>query len=157
MKFSSQEEYGLRCMLQIARRGEGATMTIPEISNAEGLSIAHVAKLMRILRLGGFVESERGQAGGYFLARTPVEINVGELLSFLGGRLVENDFCSTFKGVEQSCTHSVVDCSVLSLWNMVQTEVDKVLGTTTLHDLLLAKETHTEKLWTISVPKEIEN
>lgn len=152
MKFSSQEEYGLRCMLQIARRGEGATMTIPEISNAEGLSIAHVAKLMRILRLGGFVESERGQAGGYLLARIPSEINVGELLSFLGGRLVENDFCSTFRGVEQSCTHSIVDCSVLSLWNMVQKEVDKVLGTTTLYDLLQVKGSHENSLLTISLP-----
>ena len=69
MKLTSQEEYGLRCLLRIARQGEGGALTIPEISEAEGISSYYVAKLMRILRRGGFVTSARGQAGGYTLSR----------------------------------------------------------------------------------------
>ena len=63
MKFSAQEEYGLRCLLQLGRQAEKGSMTIPEISSAEGLSGPYVAKLMRVLRQGGFVQSTRGQVG----------------------------------------------------------------------------------------------
>lgn len=135
MKFSTQEEYGLRCLLQIARRGDGASMTIPEISHSEGLSIANVAKLMRLLRLGGFVTSERGHSGGYSLAQSPEKIIIGEVLALLGGRLVTSDHCNVFAGIENLCTHSI-DCSIFSLWNVVQYEVDKILRNTTLQDLL---------------------
>jgi Rrf2 family protein len=64
MRFSTQEEYGLRCLLQLARRGASASMSIAEIAQAEGLSQANTAKLMRMLRLAGFVASVRGQEGG---------------------------------------------------------------------------------------------
>ena len=50
MKFSAQEEFGLRCMLQIARLGPDGSLTIPEIAKNEGMSTTHVAKLLMILR-----------------------------------------------------------------------------------------------------------
>ena len=40
MKFSAQEEYGLRCLLRVASAGEGGSVTIPAIAKAEALSIA---------------------------------------------------------------------------------------------------------------------
>ena len=89
MKFSSQEEYGLRCLLCLAREREGGSLAIPAISQAEGISTTYVAKLMRILRRGGFVESVRGKIGGYTLSRPPDQIVVGEVLALLGGRLFE--------------------------------------------------------------------
>ena len=79
MQFSAQEEYGLRCLLRLAARG-GDSMTIPEISQAEGISVPYVAKLMRFLRDGGIVTSERGQSGGYRLAR-PASESTGSLAS----------------------------------------------------------------------------
>jgi Rrf2 family protein len=135
MKLSSQEEYGLRCLLQVARHDPEGSVTIPEIARIEGLSIPHVAKLMRSLRRGGFVKSVRGQAGGYKLARTPDQINIGEVLAWLGGRLFEPSFCSMHAGMAQLCTHSI-DCSIRSLWQSVQHVVDQMLGKVTLRDLL---------------------
>ena len=135
MKFTAQEEYGLRCLLQIARHDTGGILTIPEIAWVEGLSIHYVAKLMRILRRGGFVKSARGQAGGYTLARPPEQIIVGEVLAVLGGRLFAQNFCELHAGLMKLCTHSV-DCSIRSLWSTVQRVVDQLLGTTTLKDLL---------------------
>lgn len=135
MKLSSQEEYGLRCLLQVARHDPEGSITIPEIAGIEGLSIPHVAKLMRQLRRGGFVKSVRGQAGGYQLARTPDRINVGEVLAWLGGRLFEPSFCTIHSGMAKLCTHTV-DCSIRSLWQSVQHVVDQVLGRVTLRDLL---------------------
>ena len=135
MKFSSQEEYGLRCLLRIARESRGTGLTIPEISEAEGISGFYVAKLMRVLRRGGLVKSARGKIGGYTLSRPPGEIVVGEALTLLGGRLFESDFCTDHAGAENICTSSV-DCSIRSLWKAVQNMVDRVLSKTTLADLL---------------------
>jgi Rrf2 family protein len=135
MKLSSQEEYGLRCLLQVARHDPEGSVTIPEIARIEGLSIPHVAKLMRSLRRGGFVKSVRGHAGGYKLARVPNRINIGEVLAWLGGRLFEPSFCSMHSGMAKLCTHTV-DCSIRSLWQSVQHVVDQVLGKVTLSDLL---------------------
>ena len=63
MKLSSQEEYGLRCLLRVGRAAPGESLTIAELSRAEGISEPNVAKMMRVLRRGGFVNSTRGQAG----------------------------------------------------------------------------------------------
>jgi len=138
MKLSSQEEYGLRCLLRLGAKGEGGTLTIREISRAEGISPEYVAKLMRIMRRGELVRSARGAAGGYTLARPADEITVGDALDLLGGRLFESGFCERHSGVESLCTHSI-DCSLRSLWRALQTAVDQVLTRTTLKDLLCSE------------------
>ncbi|MBN9502404.1 MAG: transcriptional regulator [Armatimonadetes bacterium 55-13] len=134
MKFSAQEEYGLRCLLQIARSDDGS-MTIPEISKVEGMSQTHVAKLLMILRKDGFIKSTRGQAGGYALARPAEEINVGDVLTSLGGKLFDEEFCAKHSGQLSICTHAV-DCSVRSLWQVIQEAVDQVTGGISLADMM---------------------
>ena len=136
MKLSAQEEYGLRCLLQLGRQEPGYSLTIPEIGHAEGISVHNVAKLLRILRQGGFVESARGQHGGYTLALPAKRIIISDVLLVLGGRLYEPSFCENFTGVGEQCLHSSTECSVRSLWNQVQQAVDQVLSRTTLWDLL---------------------
>ncbi len=133
MKITAQEEYGIRCLLELGRRGPGASVTIPEISRAEGMSKEYVAKLMRVLRKGGLVKSTRGQAGGYMLARPLTDITVADALSTLGGRLYSAGFCE--QHVHGTCGQSV-QCSVRWLWNTVQEAVDNVLARKTLADLL---------------------
>ncbi|MGH9491709.1 MAG: Rrf2 family transcriptional regulator, partial [Terriglobales bacterium] len=119
----------MRCLLRLGRQAEGASLTIPEISRMEGISPDYVAKLMRLLRRGSLVRSARGQAGGYSLARPAREINIGEALAVLGGRLFDPSFCGRYAGEELVCTHSV-DCSIRSLWRTVQFAVDRVLNQT---------------------------
>ena len=138
MKLSSQEEYGLRCLLRVGREGTSGRVTISGLARAEGISEPHAAKMMRILREGGFVTSTRGQAGGYALSRPAEQINVGEVLAALGGRLYEPSFCDTHAGVERLCT-SMPDCSIRSVWRMLQSAVDQVLGKITLKDLLVSE------------------
>ena len=139
MKLTSQEEYGLRCLLRIASEGANGSLTLPEISEAEGISTSYAAKLMRLLRRGGFVTSARGQAGGYRLSCPPEKIAIGEVLALLGGRLFDPEFCDSHSGIEKVCTHSV-DCSIRSLWNAVQIVVDHVLNKTTLKELLASEQ-----------------
>lgn len=135
MKLSAQEEYGLRCLLQMARLQEGQSLSIPEISRVEGLSVPNVAKLMRLLRLGGFVASVRGQAGGYTLAVAPEHVTVGAVMDSLGGRLYSTKFCERHAGLEKVCNRSS-DCAIRALWSTIQDVLDSVLRKITLKDLL---------------------
>jgi Rrf2 family protein len=137
MKFSSQEEYGLRCLVQLARSEE--SLTLNQLGEREGLSVPHVAKMMRLLRRGGLVKSTRGQAGGYTLARPAEKIAVGQVLAVLGGRLFDSHFCERHAGVEDSCTH-LGDCSIRPVLRQVQDVVDRVLGTLTLKDLVCSEQ-----------------
>jgi Rrf2 family protein len=139
MKFSTQEEFGLRCLLHVAREKGEKGLTIPEISKAEGITTHNTAKILRALRLGGFLASSRGQIGGYTLSRPAGDILVKDVLDSLGGKLFDDDFCNDHSGTENICTHSI-DCSVRSLWQMLQSAVDGVLKNMTLKDLLGSEE-----------------
>jgi len=139
MKLSAQEEYGLRCLLHLAKRGEGTSLTIPEISVAEGLSIPNVAKLMRLMRMGKLVQSVRGQSGGYTLARPADTIKVTEVMEVLGGRFFGPQFCGRHSGRQDVCCHHT-DCSLRALWNSIQFVLQSVLGQTTLADLMLSED-----------------
>src|SRR2546425_11812681 len=86
MRFTAQEEYGLRCLLQIAREPAGS-LTIPEIAEREALTSAYVAKLMSVLRKAGLVKSTRGQKGGYRLACPPDQMNLDRKSGVEGKRV----------------------------------------------------------------------
>ncbi len=122
-------------MLRISRSDSPNGLTIPEISQMEGLSTANVGKILRLLRLGGFIESARGQTGGYKLTRPPEEIIIGEVLEALGGKLFQDNFCSDHSGIEMICTNSI-DCAIRSLWTTIQNLLDGVLSKMTLRDLI---------------------
>ncbi len=140
MKLTANEEYGLRCLVRLGYANyAGQALTIPEMSEAEGVSSAYAAKILRALRKGGFVKAARGKEGGYTLARPAGEIVIGDVMNALGGRLFETDFCNSHSGQAEICTRSV-DCSVRSLWKAVQVAVDQVLHKTTLRDLLQNEE-----------------
>ena len=73
MKISAQEEYGLRCLLQLARAETmGETLTLSQLAQLEGISSANAGKLMWILSKAGLVQSTRGIKGGYALAQTGI-------------------------------------------------------------------------------------
>jgi len=135
MKLSSQEEYGLRCLLQLARVAEGGSLTIAEMSEREGISAPNVAKIMRILRRAGLVRSTRGKTGGYALARPPAEVRTIDALAALGGRLFDTGFCDRHAGVELHCLNTR-DCSIRPVLFGLQQAVDQVLGELTLASLL---------------------
>ena len=135
MKITAQEEYGLRILLRIARCEDKNGMSIPQLSEAEGLTAAYVAKLTRKLRIEGYINSTPGNKGGYVLAKAPSDINMNQVLKTLGGPLFDKSFCGDYSGFLKFCTNSV-DCSVRSLWQMVQFSVDQLLDRMTLSDLI---------------------
>ncbi len=139
MKFTAQEEYGLRCALNLARRygdgaGDSSFMTVGAIAKAEGLSVQYVGKLFRILARADLVESVRGCKGGYKLVRAPTVVKVAEVMGALGGTFYDSKICERYVGDRSFCVHTN-DCSIRSLWSGLQVIIDAVLSTTTLADL----------------------
>jgi Rrf2 family iron-sulfur cluster assembly transcriptional regulator len=135
MKITAQEEYGLRILIRIASCKDSDGMNIPQLSEAEGISPHYVAKLTRILRMEGLINSTPGYKGGYILARSAKEIIINDVLKALGGPLFDKEFCGSHGGAMKICTHSV-DCSSRSLWQMIQLVLDRFLDKITLHDLV---------------------
>ncbi len=135
MKLTSQEEYGLRCLLRVGREGAGGSLTIPELARAEGISEPNVAKMMRILRRAGFVTPTRGQSGGYALSRPAEEIGSARCSPRSAAASTSPRSATATPASSGCCTH-MPDCSIRSVWRMVQQAVDQLLGKLTLKDLL---------------------
>ena len=134
MRLTAQEEYGLRCLLQVAREQDGS-VTTPQLAEREGLTPAYVHKLMRLLRRGGLVKSVRGRNGGYQLARPADQIDLGSALLALGGSLYSTDFCRQHKGVARVCVRNG-DCSIRAVWMAIDQAIQRALGKTRLSDLV---------------------
>jgi len=148
MKISSQEEYGLRCLLQLAREESGHSLTIPEIAEREGLSSPYVAKLLAVLRQAELIESVRGRSGGYRLVGTPADVTLGTVLNALGDRFFdEAGFCDKHRGteVEGPCVHKGA-CTLRALWGTLEGWMRRALDQITLADLLQNEGTITELL-----------
>ncbi len=134
MKISRLEEYGLRCVLQLAQHTE-ALMRLEEIATLEGLSKAYVAKIMSPLRRAGLVRSVRGIRGGYLLTRPAEEITLTEVLFALEATEVDEGFCRTHSGNCSRCVH-MPDCGIRAMWLLVTEQAYRALSHITLAQLL---------------------
>ena len=135
MKLSAQEEYGIRCLLHIGRTSDQGGSSISAISKAEQLTPSNTAKLVRILRMNGLVESSRGKDGGYTLAKPAEEIMLSEVFGILGGKLFDEGFCAHYSGMGETCSH-FSHCTIRSFWCAIQSVLDHVLSQTNLKQLM---------------------
>jgi len=148
MKISSQEEYGLRCLLRLAGAEEGHSLTIPEIAASEGLSSPYVAMLLGVLLHSGLIESVRGRAGGYRLARPPADITLGTVMMGLGEPLYDDPgYCQRHAGTETegNCVHHG-GCTLRALWVTLEQWMRHTLDQITLADLLQTENNITDLL-----------
>jgi Rrf2 family iron-sulfur cluster assembly transcriptional regulator len=147
MHITAQEEYGLRCLLRVAKHESGFPIRTQEVAISEGLSLEYAAKLMRTLKKGGFVASTRGSAGGYLLSRPARDITVWQILEALGGPLYEEKFCDAHTGSQRDCTHST-NCSIRALWRNVNGILETALSAITLADL--SRDEGSTRAWLLS-------
>ncbi|MCS6873078.1 MAG: Rrf2 family transcriptional regulator [Pyrinomonadaceae bacterium] len=134
MKISAQEEYGLRCLVQLALLKEGETLTLTQIAEREGISVANAGKLMWLLSKAGFVKATRGTKGGYCLARPASEIKLSEVIKVLEEKGIENH-CENFTGVLDICVHKE-DCGIRSVIVGLHEIIRNVLSQITLAELI---------------------
>ncbi|MFZ1676581.1 MAG: Rrf2 family transcriptional regulator [Saprospiraceae bacterium] len=149
MKISATDEYGLRILLQIARAHAEEGLNLSQISELENISQAYAAKITRSLRMAGFIQSMRGHKGGYILAMSPKDIRINQVLKSLGGAIYSDKFCGKHSGNLSLCTNSV-DCSLRSLWTIVQLNMDNLLDQISIYDLLKSETQVNQNLTKIS-------
>ena len=135
MRISSLEEYGLRCMMALARTGLNGQLSIPEIAKCEGLSVPYASKLLSILRKAKLVNAVRGRGGGFCISRSSAEITLLDVITALGGPMIDPDHCNKFSGNEEECVH-IDDCSVHNIFNSLAGYMEDMLSKTTLQDIL---------------------
>jgi Rrf2 family protein len=134
MKVSAQEEYGLRCLVQLARLGEGEFLTLPQIAEREGMSQANAGKVLWLLSKAGLVSANRGTKGGYRLARPAAEVRLSEVIKVLDDDQLEGH-CRSFAGVLDSCVHTS-DCGIRPVLLNVHEIVAQALSGITLAQLV---------------------
>ena|SRR5436190_947135 len=134
MKISAQEEYGLRCLVQLANLSGGESLTLPQIAELEGISTANAGKLMWLLNKAGFVNSTRGTKGGYYLSRPAGEIRLNEIIKVLDEEVL-SAHCESFTGVMEKCVHTG-DCGIRPVIVGLHEIVENALSKITLAQLV---------------------
>jgi Rrf2 family protein len=134
MKVSAQEEYGLRCLLQLASLAKGETLTLPQMAEREGISQANAGKLLWILNKAGLVASTRGTKGGYRLARPATEIRLSEVIKVLDEDVLDGH-CRSYTGVLDVCVHTG-NCGIRPVIVGLHDVVEQALSHITLAQLV---------------------
>ena len=143
MMFSTRAEYGVRVMVDLARRGGADPVPLAEIADCEGLPLAYLEHLAARLRRAGLIESRRGARGGYLLARDPAQITMAEVVEALEGRIAPIECISSMPdGTVRCLRESDPDhvCTTKVLWTRVRAAIVHTLQETSLADLIPATE-----------------
>jgi Rrf2 family cysteine metabolism transcriptional repressor len=138
MMFSTKAEYGVRVLVELARRDGDAPVSLSEIADHDGLPVAYLEHLMARLRKAGLVESRRGARGGYLLARPAEEITMAEVVEALEGSIAPIECISATADGTLVCTREKDPdhvCPTKLLWTRVQGSIVHTLQETKLSDL----------------------
>ncbi len=139
MMFSTKAEYGVRVMVELARRAGEDPIPLAEIAAHDGLPLAYLEHLVARLRKAGLVDSRRGSRGGYMLARPASEITMAEVVKALEGSIAPIECISEAADGSIVCSReSSPDhvCPTKLLWTRVRMSIVTTLRETTLADLL---------------------
>jgi Rrf2 family protein len=85
MNISSKGQYALQALFDLASQSTDEPIKIASIAKRQKIPRKFLESILSSLKQGGFVESHRGVAGGYHLARLSETITVGEVLRFVEG------------------------------------------------------------------------
>jgi Rrf2 family transcriptional regulator, cysteine metabolism repressor len=139
MMFSTKAEYGVRVMVELARRPGDDPIPLAEIAEHDGLPLAYLEHLVARLRKAGLVDSRRGSRGGYLLARPPEQITMAEVVAALEGSIAPIECISEAADGSIVCSReSSPDhvCPTKLLWTRVRMSIVSTLRETTLADLM---------------------
>jgi len=132
-----KDQYALRAIYELAKRkGEGPTK-ISDIAVAQAIPRRFLEVILHQLKGSGLVESKRGFYGGYFLAKPPHEITVGDVFRFLQK---DSDGSSCIACVSQKACPFLKGCAFSDLWHDVKAAAFQIYDETTMQDLLDANE-----------------
>jgi Rrf2 family protein len=143
MMFSTKAEYGVRVMVELARRAGKGPVPLAEIAAHDGLPLAYLEHLVARLRKAGLLDSRRGAHGGYLLARPPAEITMAEVVEALEGSIAPIECISEAADGSLVCSRESAGegepsqaCPTKLLWTRVRFSIVRTLQETTLANLV---------------------
>jgi len=138
---SSKTQYALRTVFELAKhRGNGA-ITLSQIAASQAIPPRFLELIIQQLRQAGFVESRRGNQGGYFLAKAPEKITAADIIRQMDGSL---DPVKCIMGMDEKDCPLRGRCAFIGLWNRAKEALEGVYETTTIQDLLDAEANREE-------------
>lgn len=142
MMFSTKAEYGVRVMVELARRDGSEPVPLAEIADHERLPLSYLEHLAARLRRAGLIDSRRGARGGYLLARPAGQITMAEVVEALEGSIAPIECITSSPDGGLVCSRETdADhvCTTKLLWTRVRFSIVKTLEETTLADLIPTK------------------
>ncbi len=133
MKFSAKEQYGLRAMVELAKRYGQGPVSLGTVAQSQAISLAFLEQVVMPLRAAGLLDSTRGANGGYALTRNPGSVTVAEILRALEGDVVS--FSCVSNAADAPCKRGEGACGARQVWERVQGRLTEALDATTLADL----------------------
>lgn len=88
MRVSTKSDYALRALIEIANRGDGSPVSAEQLGRAQDIPHVFLQAILADLRRAGVVVSQRGQSGGWRLARDAAEVTVADVIRAVDGPLV---------------------------------------------------------------------
>lgn len=102
-----------------------------ELAELTRLELPTVSKVLKLLASAGLVQSQRGVAGGYRLARPATEISVAQIVEAIDGPIGMTE-CSAQAG-QCSREHH---CTVRTPWQRISSAIERALTDMTLADMI---------------------
>lgn len=129
MKISTKGRYALVVMIELAGNSNNEYIPLKDIAERQQISVKYLEKIVAMLNKAGFVQSNRGNNGGYKLVKEPKEYKVGDIL-----RAAEGDLAPT-GCVTENCVRKD-KCKTFEFWQGLDKAIESYVDSTTLHDLL---------------------
>jgi Rrf2 family protein len=130
---STRGEYGMRLMVDLARRWGQGTVSLHAVAEREDLPEAYLEQLVAALRKAGLVHGKRGAGGGYTLARDPARITAGDIVRALEGP-IEPQICTAEGKAIVNCVLQP-GCATHHVWMKVQSSIATALDGMSLSEL----------------------
>ena len=131
MKISTKGRYALRVMVDLALNSNEKYVTSKEISMRQEISNKYLEQIIAMLNKAGYLETARGNTGGYKLAKKPNEYKIGDILKATEGDLAPID-CLTEEG---KCQRQE-KCTTYSFWKGLDDVINEYVNSKTLEDLI---------------------
>ena len=123
MKISTKGRYALRVMIDLAIHSKEDFVSVKDIATRQEISNKYLEQIIAMLNKAGYLETARGNNGGYKLARKPEGYTVGEIL-----RATEGDLAPTFCLTDDGKCSRKENCKTYAFWegldNVIREYVD---------------------------------
>jgi len=133
MKLSTRGEYASQAILDLALHQHEGPVKIREIAARQEIPLKYLESILLTLQRAGMAHSKRGPRGGYYLARPPEAITVGEVIRAMDGPLAPIH-CVSVSAYEQCPRESV--CGLKWVWQEVRDAIAGILDNTTFADVV---------------------